>query len=247
MTTVDERRTEGAITGPPSAWRSAASISAVVASFGLLSLLVTTGEIIPPAIVLGLLFLGTAVALRRTTGRWPLYAGMALPVITIAGNAPFIVEDMSHPDSAAGFVPSVVILGGVLLTLVASVLAKRESSSTPRPLALATLGVASVAIVASLVSSASLSDDERQEGDVSVVASGAEYPDEIRATAGEVGLFVENDDAIRHTFLIEGTSVDQEVPGATDRRVTVDLEPGTYRYYCDVVGHDGMEGTLVVE
>ena len=37
------------------------------------------------------------------------------------------------------------------------------------------------------------------------------------------------------------------VPVSTDVRIPADLAPGTYRYYCDIAGHESMEGTLVVE
>ncbi|MEX2621268.1 MAG: hypothetical protein WD250_13725 [Egibacteraceae bacterium] len=47
--------------------------------------------------------------------------------------------------------------------------------------------------------------------------------------------------------MIEGQLDAVELPANTDVRTPADLEPGTYRYYCDIVGHEAMEGTLVVE
>jgi hypothetical protein len=63
---------------------------------------------------------------------------------------------------------------------------------------------------------------------------------------GEVSLFIENRDRIRHTFVIEAQDVKQELPAARDRRLHLDLAAGEYTFICDVPGHERMEGTLVV-
>ena len=56
-----------------------------------------------------------------------------------------------------------------------------------------------------------------------------------------------NRDQIRHTFVIEGTNVRLEVPASKERRVQVELAAGEYRFLCDVVGHERMEGVLTVQ
>ena len=38
-----------------------------------------------------------------------------------------------------------------------------------------------------------------------------------------------------------------ELPADSPVRVELDLAPGTYRYYCDIAGHENMQGTLVVQ
>ena len=47
------------------------------------------------------------------------------------------------------------------------------------------------------------------------------------------------------SFVVEGDELATVWPSSAD--VELDLEPGEYRYYCDVVGHEDMEGTLVVQ
>jgi plastocyanin len=75
-----------------------------------------------------------------------------------------------------------------------------------------------------------------------------EAPQEV--PAGTVQVELENRGAIEHTVAIEELD-DQKIldaaAGETDSG-TVDLEPGTYTYYCDITGHRaaGMEGTLTV-
>lgn len=73
--------------------------------------------------------------------------------------------------------------------------------------------------------------------------------------AGLVEIRLTNDSEIAHTLLIEDADgVDQgvkllvtsEEPEAV---VQVDLEPGTYQFFCDIIGHRlaGMEATVVID
>ena len=74
-------------------------------------------------------------------------------------------------------------------------------------------------------------------------------PTELTAEAGEVTFSYDNPSQVPHAFAID------DVEGATDTitesqdELTVELEPGTYTYYCPVGSHRqaGMEGTLTVE
>ena len=74
----------------------------------------------------------------------------------------------------------------------------------------------------------------------------------LEATAGSVTIEFTNDSSISHDVKIEGNGVNgegtDEVTGG-DTSATVDLQPGTYTFYCSVDGHRaaGMEGTLVVK
>jgi plastocyanin len=72
------------------------------------------------------------------------------------------------------------------------------------------------------------------------------------ATAGSVTIEFTNDSSLSHDVKIEGNGVsgegtDQVTGGSTS--ATVDLQPGTYTFYCSVDGHRaaGMEGSLVVK
>jgi plastocyanin len=99
----------------------------------------------------------------------------------------------------------------------------------------------------SLVAAAAVTDDTAQPGDARVTASGVEFTEQVTMDASSAaGILVSNDDPIRHTFVIDGAVDAVELPADTDVRVEVDLAPGTYRFYCDVTGHENMEGTLVV-
>jgi plastocyanin len=73
------------------------------------------------------------------------------------------------------------------------------------------------------------------------------------AEAGEVTVEFNNPQSLQHDVAIEDSS--GEVVGETEltaegsASTTVELEPGTYHYYCTVPGHreGGMEGTLTVK
>jgi plastocyanin len=72
------------------------------------------------------------------------------------------------------------------------------------------------------------------------------------ATAGSVTISMPNQSPITHDISIKGPGVNQQGPrvghGGTSK-ITVNLKPGTYTFYCSVPGHEagGMKGTLTVK
>jgi plastocyanin len=76
---------------------------------------------------------------------------------------------------------------------------------------------------------------------------------DVTAKAGSVTIDFDNKEALQHDVKVEDSS-GQEL-GGTDlvssgtATATVDLQPGTYTFFCSVPGHReaGMEGTLTVK
>lgn len=76
---------------------------------------------------------------------------------------------------------------------------------------------------------------------------------ELSAKAGSAEISFDNPSSTPHDVVVE--SEDGTEVGATEEvsegtaTATVDLEPGTYTFYCSVDGHReaGMEGTLTVK
>ena len=72
----------------------------------------------------------------------------------------------------------------------------------------------------------------------------------LEAPAGTITIHLTNDASIPHDIAVEGNGVDEVSDTVTggETSLTVDLEPGTYTFYCSVPGHreGGMEGTLTV-
>jgi plastocyanin len=74
---------------------------------------------------------------------------------------------------------------------------------------------------------------------------------DVSATAGSVTIDFTNMSSLPHDVRIEGNGAS----GGTDQitnsstSATLDLEPGTYTFFCSVDGHRaaGMEGTLTVK
>ncbi|MGH9039814.1 MAG: cupredoxin domain-containing protein [Acidimicrobiia bacterium] len=88
--------------------------------------------------------------------------------------------------------------------------------------------------------------------EASIVAQGMAYaPAEVTVPAGTLKVTLVNEATMIHTLLIEGVpgfaKLETATKGATDAG-TLDLEPGTYTFYCDQPGHRpaGMEGKLIV-
>jgi plastocyanin len=73
------------------------------------------------------------------------------------------------------------------------------------------------------------------------------------AKAGKVTIDFNNPQALTHDVQIEGSSGEEvggtELIASGEDSTVVDLEPGTYTFYCSVPGHReaGMEGTLTVK
>ena len=75
----------------------------------------------------------------------------------------------------------------------------------------------------------------------------------VSAKAGSVTINFDNREALQHDVAVADSS--GKVIGQTDlvssgtANATVDLQPGTYTFYCTVPGHRdaGMEGTLTVK
>jgi uncharacterized cupredoxin-like copper-binding protein len=73
---------------------------------------------------------------------------------------------------------------------------------------------------------------------------------ELSAKAGKVTVVMDNPSQTPHAVEVEGKGVEEETKTLTDgtAKVTVDLKPGKYEFYCPVDGHKaaGMKGTLTV-
>jgi plastocyanin len=73
----------------------------------------------------------------------------------------------------------------------------------------------------------------------------------LSAKAGAVTIAFTNASSTPHAVTVEGNGVNQAgkvITGGNDS-LTVNLKPGTYKFFCPVDGHRaaGMEGTLVVK
>jgi plastocyanin len=75
---------------------------------------------------------------------------------------------------------------------------------------------------------------------------------EYTAPAGEISVFLANDDSVKHVLVVrEGDKVVGDLELVVNKRGdtasgTVELSAGTYSIYCTVPGHGNMNSTLTV-
>ena len=204
--------------------------------------------LIPPVLVIGVVFGVLAVFLTGERRRLGLIAA-TLAAVTIVGNAPFIIEDLAHPNGGWVFALTLlsvlagaaVIIGGLGVFF----------GWSPKPIfAIAvTFGaILAMGTVVSLVSAASEDSVVAAAADVAVTAQGVQFgPTEIVLTADSSGVWIDNKDGVRHTFTIDDLAIDLELPGNTARRVDIEAPSGEYAVVCEVPGHENMLATLTIE
>ena len=75
---------------------------------------------------------------------------------------------------------------------------------------------------------------------------------EYTAAAGDIKVFLANDDSVKHVLMIlEGDTVVGDLELVVNKKGDYDdgvitLLPGEYRIYCSIPGHGGMDSTLTV-
>jgi plastocyanin len=72
-------------------------------------------------------------------------------------------------------------------------------------------------------------------------------PSQITVKAGETITVNDSNPTTSHTFTVAGTNIDVTNGGGESQNVTIDLEPGSYDFFCRFHQSSGMTGTLVVE
>lgn len=248
MTAVTERPAPHLETDQPPAGDRFVGIGLFLLTALFTGVQIMAGELIPPLAVPAVIYLGLGMAVLRRRPRWLLITVTVLLLLHLASSIPFIAAALAHPETPASFLPDafITIVG---LSVVAGAIAalRKTGPGRRRPITVVAGVVAVLAVGVSVVAAGGVESDVHEPGDVAVEALGALFPEQLQAPAGGAVLWVDNQDPIRHTLVIEGTDVHAELPGSTAVRVEADLAPGTYRFFCDVPGHERMEGDLVVQ
>ena len=111
--------------------------------------------------------------------------------------------------------------------------------------------VAGVLFLAAVAGAATSSANPPQAGrrDIELTAQGVRFSNTtLRAPAGEVSVYLTNEDLFWHTFTIKQLGVSTPVPVKGHRHATFTASRGKYEFYCAIPGHAaaGMKGTLTV-
>lgn len=210
---------------------------------------IVSSALIPPLAVFALVHLVAAVAIWRWHGkRWLPAAVAALAGIILLASVPFLIEDFGHPESFFSFFIALATVVAAAISVITGALWRTGPSEVAtRRVAASGVAIVAIGLVSSLLAMAGLENDRQATGDIVVLSKDVKFvPGTLELSPGRTSVFIKNEDLIRHTFVIEETGVKQELPGNTDRRMEFDLPAGTYRFYCDVPGHENMEGTIKV-
>lgn len=89
------------------------------------------------------------------------------------------------------------------------------------------------------------------EGTADVVVAAHDFsfdPEQITVEKG-AAVALSNEGAMVHDLTVEGTDVKITADPEQETTGEIELEPGTYTFYCSIPGHreSGMEGSLVVK
>lgn len=231
-----------------SGWVKVARVGSLTIGVWSLALQTLAGAFIPPVTLIGVVFVVLAVFLNGERRRLALVAAL-LAVLTVGGNLPMTIDELSHPTSPIAFLLTLLATSAAAVVAVAGLAALFGLSLDSRRAVYYSWG--GVFALGSVVSMAAVSGVESvasQPGDVEVVASDVEFDRErIVVPAGETGFWLDNRDGIRHTFTIEEMGLEIDTPGLSAARADFDLAAGEYTVICVVPGHEDMVIDLVVE
>ena len=242
---VEARETNESGTG---SWVKLLKRSAIAAIVVLVLVNIFAG-LIPPLLVFVVVWLVGVIWLSRST-KGPAILLLIGFVAFVGLSAPFIVPTLSVPASAGDFILNLASLIAAVVGLIAAIAVIRGRtgpSSFPRSLGVGAVGLFVVGAAFSVVATMTYDDAVAKEGDVQLVTKDIEFQDtSLEAGAGEISVFVKNEDATLHTFTIDELDVSLNIPASKSARITFDAEPGTYKFYC--IPHEGdMEGTLTIK
>jgi plastocyanin len=231
-----------------SSWVRLARWGGVAIGVWAILLHLMAGEFIPPVAGIGTVFVVLAVFLKGDRRRLAAVSAV-LAVVALVGNLPLTLDELANPSSTPAFVLTLLVTMSALVVVAAGLGAFfRWSASNVQVVAISGAAIFGAGIVVSLVSSAGVASETAMATDAQVVARGVEFTqEEIVVSAGAVGVWVDNQDGIRHSFSVTELGVDLNVPALKAQRVEFDADPGEYVVFCNVPGHEAMTASLIVE
>jgi len=229
------------------AWMRVARGSAATIVVWVILLHSSARVLIPPVLLIGVVY-AALIPFLRGARRGLGLAYAIVGFLTLFGNAPATIDELSHLDSAPAFILTLLAVVGSAVAIVAGLGTWRSGALPPtRRIVVAAVAVFTSLAVTSVVVSLTTDSDVPEPDDARLVAERVEYgPDVVNLAATGGGVWIDNKDGVRHTFTIEGEGIDIEIPALKARRFDVNLAAGSYEFICSVPGHEGMKGTLTV-
>lgn len=231
-----------------SGWVRVSRYAALTVVVWSIVLQLLAGELIPAVAAIGIVFAAFVPFLKGERRKLAAAVG-GLASIALLGNLPGTIDELAHPDSAPAFILTLLVSLAAVTAIVSGVAALRHSSEEAiRGTVITMSGLFAAGVIVAFVAAAGVDSALPIDGDVEVVASGVEFDEsELVVSAGATGFWVDNRDGIRHTFTIDGTDLEIDVPALSAQRAEFDLESGRYTVICAVPGHENMKIDLTVE
>lgn len=226
--------------------RSAAIGQVVMAAFMVIISAVFESKFDPMPAVIGVVVLGGVALLSKRPGKGGvIYAGVVslllfLMVAMFGGLSVFTRAESTF---------ELILFGGLLvvtlLGIVAMVGALRNAAGPAAAVAPKVAGsFIGLLVVVGVIAGALTGSATRMSGDLVLQTKNFEFTEQtIEVEAGQIGVFVENEDVAHHDFTIKDV-VTIDLPGQKAGRESFEVDEGTYRFYCSL--HPDMEGTLKV-
>lgn len=194
--------------------------------------------------------IGTSLAVGVALLRWRSgLAGRLLLAVLFADVLAWMALG-TITNIVAGEPLSQVLVPGALsaISLVGFVAALVSQRRDVGPGATITVGVGVAVVAAAAIAAMVTPTSDDTAADLRVVADTVAFDQTtLTASAGQISVELDNRDLFWHTFTVDALEVDLAVPVGGDRQVTFNAEPGTYRFYCRIPGHETrMLGTLTV-
>lgn len=248
MTKAVERPEVGTTVVSSSQWVRVSRYAALTVVVWSVVLQILAGEVIPEVAGIGVVFAGFVPFLTGERRKLAAVVG-GLALVALLGNVPATLDELTHPESAPAFILTLVVSLAAVTAIVAGIAALRRGNGEAIGATVITVtGLFLAGVVVALVAASGVETAAPADGDVQVVAKGVEFdPTELVVATGSTGFWVDNQDGIRHTFTIEGTDLEIDVPALSAQRAEFDLEAGRYTVICAVPGHENMNIDLTVE
>jgi plastocyanin len=240
--TETKARREPAIEQTPigAPWARLARLAALVAVGWSFALQVIFAVLIPPVLVIGMVFLVLAVTLRPGRRKLAL-AASGFAVLAVVGNLPVVIDELSHPSSALAFMLTLVATSAMAVIAIAGLAVwRRWPAPRVRMVARSWVAVLVMGAALALLASGGVGSVDAQPGDVEVTTKSLQFePGGVSVPAGRVGIWVDNQDGVRHTFTIPGIG-EIALAAFSAGRAEFDLAAGVYQVICAVPGHENM-------
>ena len=189
----------------------------------------------PPLLIFAVIWLaGTwVVPLRANVGAALLLFGFFFFLVP---NLPYVALLVPVPESWVDFNQAMIATGISVVGIIAGIaVLRRAPLNSTMPRAVGSAAIVTVLTAAGWSAYTTLTYDEPEPlgGDSRLVAEDSVFSSRrLQEVPGRMGLYVDNQDLVLHTFTIEELDIDVMVPGGKAVRAVLSVPRGRYEFFC---------------